>query len=110
MRSELVFGAIRENPNRYLLVKLASKAARRLHRPNTRIQDTTNSAFVWLRRGASFKPSGSHSSADFGTAAVVPIGKRRRSASSMIATGAPPTFVPSISLADWIRERVAGVP
>jgi hypothetical protein len=42
MRSELVFGAMAHISNRFLLAKLASKATRKFHRPNTRIQDTTN--------------------------------------------------------------------
>jgi hypothetical protein len=46
MRSELIFGATAYISNRYLLVMLASKAARKLHRPNTRIEDTANDAFV----------------------------------------------------------------
>jgi hypothetical protein len=46
MRSELIFGATAHVTNRYLLVMLASKAARKLHRPNTRIEDTANDAFA----------------------------------------------------------------
>jgi hypothetical protein len=46
MRSELIFGAMTHVANRYLLTKLAAKATRKLHRPNTRIQDTTNDALV----------------------------------------------------------------
>jgi hypothetical protein len=42
MRSEQVFGALTYVSNRFLLTRLAAKATRRLHRPNTRIQDTTN--------------------------------------------------------------------
>jgi hypothetical protein len=45
MRSELVFGAITQVPNRLLLVGLASKATRILHRPNSRIQETMNDVF-----------------------------------------------------------------
>jgi hypothetical protein len=45
MRSELVFGAMTYVSNRFLLTRLASKAARRFHRPNTRIQDTANEVF-----------------------------------------------------------------
>jgi hypothetical protein len=45
MRSELVFGAMTQVPNRLLLVKLASKATRILHRPNSRIQETMNDVF-----------------------------------------------------------------
>jgi hypothetical protein len=50
MRSELVFGAMAHIPNRFLLTKLASKATRKLHRPNTRIQDTTNDVLVRFSR------------------------------------------------------------
>lgn len=46
MRSNLVFGAARQVSNRFLLVKVASKATRALHRPNTRIQETMNDVFV----------------------------------------------------------------
>jgi hypothetical protein len=52
MRSELVFGAMAHIPNRFLLTKLASKATRKFHRPNTRIQDTTNEVFVRFSRSS----------------------------------------------------------
>jgi len=52
MRSDLVFGAMANVPNRYLLSQLASKAARKLHRPGTRTQDTTND--VLTRFGRSY--------------------------------------------------------
>jgi len=42
MRSELVFNALHTLRNRYMLCQLASKATRRFHRPNTRIQETMN--------------------------------------------------------------------
>jgi hypothetical protein len=42
MRSDLIFGALTHVKNRYELCQLASKATRKLHRPNTRLQDTTN--------------------------------------------------------------------
>lgn len=51
MRSELVFGAAKHISNRFLLTKLAAKATRKLHRPNTRIVDTTNDVFVRFSRG-----------------------------------------------------------
>jgi hypothetical protein len=46
MRSKLIFGAIMQVSNRFLLVRLASKATRALHRPNSRIQETMNDVFV----------------------------------------------------------------
>jgi len=52
MRSELIFGAIAHVPNRFLLTKLAAKATRKFHRPNTRIQDTTNDVFVHFSRSS----------------------------------------------------------
>lgn len=42
MRSDLIFGALTHVKNRYQLCQLASKATRKLHKPNTRVQDTTN--------------------------------------------------------------------
>lgn len=42
MRSDLVFRALSQVSNRYQLCQLASKATRKLHKPNTRVQDTTN--------------------------------------------------------------------
>lgn len=42
MRSDKVFPAVRAVQNRYLLCQLASKATRKFHRPNTRVQDTMN--------------------------------------------------------------------
>jgi hypothetical protein len=45
MRSELVFGAVTNVSNRFLLARLAAKATRSFHRPNTRIADTVNEVF-----------------------------------------------------------------
>ncbi len=42
IRSDLVFEAVHTLRNRYMLCQLASKATRKFHKPNTRIQDTTN--------------------------------------------------------------------
>jgi hypothetical protein len=42
MRSNLIFGAAKHIPNRFLLVRALAKAARGLHKPGTRIQDTMN--------------------------------------------------------------------
>ena len=50
MRSELIFRALTQVPNRFLLTKLAAKATRKLHKPNTRIQETTNDVFVRFSR------------------------------------------------------------
>jgi len=46
MRSDLVFGALSHVSNRYQLCQLASKATRKLHKPNTRVQDTANQVFA----------------------------------------------------------------
>jgi hypothetical protein len=46
MRSDLIFGALAHVTNRYQLCQLASKATRKLHKPNTRLQDTTNEVLL----------------------------------------------------------------
>ena len=46
MRSDLIFGALAHVTNRYQLCQLASKATRKLHKPNTRLQDTTNDVLI----------------------------------------------------------------
>jgi hypothetical protein len=50
MRSGLVFGAMTYVSNRYLLTRLDARATRKFHRPNTRIQDTTNDVFERFTR------------------------------------------------------------
>jgi len=42
MRSELVFHAIVYESNRYQLCRVIAKGTRALHKPNTRLQETTN--------------------------------------------------------------------
>jgi hypothetical protein len=44
MRSDLIFKAASHESNRYLLARLAARATRILHWPNTRIADTMNMA------------------------------------------------------------------
>ena len=53
MRSELVFAAKCTLPNRYVLCRVLSTATRKFHRPNTRIEDTTDDV---LRRIATSAP------------------------------------------------------
>ena len=50
MRSELIFGAMANISNRFLLSNLTAKATRKLHKPNTRIQDTANDVFAHFSR------------------------------------------------------------
>jgi hypothetical protein len=71
MRSDLVFGALSHVSNRYQLCQLASKATRKLHKPNTRLQDTTNEV---LTRFQSTNPG---SSAPFEAPADQPLERRR---------------------------------
>jgi hypothetical protein len=52
MRSDLVFGALVDVPNRYLLCKLTAKATRAFHRPGTSIHDTTNNALARFSPGS----------------------------------------------------------
>ena len=42
MRSEKIFTAVNKVQNRYVLCQLTAQAARKFHRPNTRIQETVN--------------------------------------------------------------------
>jgi hypothetical protein len=49
MRSDLIFDAVTQVSNRFLLVKVLAKATRDFHRPGARIEDTTND--VLLRCG-----------------------------------------------------------
>lgn len=67
MRSDLIFGALTHVSNRYQLCQLASKATRKLHKPSTRLQDTTNEVLSHFRgsnpmRG-SLPPATAHKSA-----------------------------------------------
>ena len=50
MRSALVFDAMTHVSNRFLLTMLAAKATRKLHRPNTRVQETVNDVLVRFSR------------------------------------------------------------
>jgi hypothetical protein len=50
MRSDLVFGAMKQVSNRFLLTKALAKATRALHRPGSRIQETTNDVLTRFGR------------------------------------------------------------
>jgi len=52
MRTHLIFRALLHVNNRYQLCRLASKATRRLHKPNNRLQDTTNDVLTRLNHQA----------------------------------------------------------
>jgi hypothetical protein len=72
MRSDLIFGALAHVANRYQLCQLASKATRKLHKPNTRLQDTTNEVLVRFRYSNPVAPGGksqSHMSVEASRAA-----------------------------------------
>lgn len=60
MRSQLIFGALTHVRNRYELCQLASKAARKLHKPTTRLQDTMNEVLVRFHQS---NPVGEHNAA-----------------------------------------------
>src|SRR6202012_1303294 len=57
MRSDLIFGALTHVSNRYKLCQLASKATRKLHKPNTRVQDTTNDVMIRFRDTVPMAPA-----------------------------------------------------
>lgn len=65
MRSDLIFGALAHVKNRYQLCQLAAKATRKLHKPNTRLQDTTNDVLVRFQESDPAAPAAlsKHSSA-----------------------------------------------
>ena len=46
MRSDLIYDSLKPVTNRYMLCQLVSKATRKFHKPNTRIQDTMNEVLV----------------------------------------------------------------
>jgi hypothetical protein len=46
MRSDLIYDSLKPVHNRYMLCQLVSKATRKFHKPNTRIQDTMNDVLV----------------------------------------------------------------
>ncbi len=71
MRSDLVFKALSQVENRYQLCQLASKATRKLHKPNTRLQDTTNEV---LGRFENTRPEGRTSEEE---PAAQPVERRR---------------------------------
>ena len=71
MRSDLVFGALSHVSNRYQLCQLASKATRKLHKPTTRLQDTTNEVL------ARFHGSNPAASAAAPSIAAEPVEQRR---------------------------------
>ncbi|SPE21367.1 conserved hypothetical protein [Candidatus Sulfotelmatomonas gaucii] len=71
MRSDLVFKALSQVNNRYQLCQLASKATRKLHKPNSRLQDTTNE--VLLR----FETANPGAASHVETTAAQPVERRR---------------------------------
>jgi hypothetical protein len=67
MRADLTFMALAYESNRYLLTRLIAKATRKLHRPNTRLQDTMNDVFERFdcsKPGADLRAAGSASSSE----------------------------------------------
>lgn len=61
MRADLTFMALAHESNRYFLTQLIAKATRKLHRPNTRLQDTVNDVFEWFGRS---QPGADHRAAE----------------------------------------------
>ncbi len=53
MRSDLIYDALRTVENRYLLCQVASKATRKFHKPNTRIQETMNEVLTRFGKSGS---------------------------------------------------------
>ena len=64
MRADLTFMALAHESNRYLLTQLIAKATRKLHRPNTRLQDTMNDVFEWFVWFVCSQPGADHRAAE----------------------------------------------
>jgi len=47
-RSDLVFRAMDQVSDRYQLCQLVTKATRRLHKPNTRVQETISNVLTFI--------------------------------------------------------------
>ena len=71
---DLIYGALTHISNRYQLCQLASKATRKLHKPNTRLQDTTNEVLVRFHEAS---PMGAHGDAKV---ALEQVSQQRRAA------------------------------
>ena len=104
MRSDLIFGALTHVTNRYELCQLASKATRKLHKPNTRLQDTTNEVLDRFKdtipkdEAAAPRPQCRPSGTPRGLARAAPLGgaakftgRQRRTSPSAIEKSRPPT-------------------
>jgi hypothetical protein len=57
MRSDLIYRALTYILNRYQLCQLASKTICKLHKPHTRLQDTTNEVLVRFHQTSPIAPS-----------------------------------------------------
>lgn len=108
MRSNLIFGAAKHIPNRFLLVRALAKAARGLHKPGTRIQDTMNDV---LTRFEATNPIAPHDAVPT-TEAVRPRARKTRHVpqrSSNRATVSPiratPQPIPETTPAQETRKR-----
>lgn len=64
MRSEYVFAAVKEIGNRFLLCRVASVSARRLHRDSTQPSETINRSLNLIASGDSGEHEKVASSAD----------------------------------------------
>jgi len=56
MRSEFVFAAVKEIENRFMLCRVASASARRLHIDSTRPSDTINKSLNLIAAGKTASP------------------------------------------------------
>ena len=65
MRSEYVFAAVREISNRFMLCRVTSVSARRLHIDSTQPSETINKSLKLIAAGdASNKPDSSNQNAE----------------------------------------------
>jgi hypothetical protein len=64
MRSEYVFAAVKEIENRFMLCRVASVSARRLHLDSTRSSETINKSLNLIAAGDATTQSASDAHAD----------------------------------------------
>lgn len=64
MRSQLIFGAMKNVPNRFQLVRVAAKATRVLHKPGSRLQDTMNRVLAQCKLANPIAESCHHNGSD----------------------------------------------
>src|ERR1700733_8495712 len=104
MRSDLIYGALTHISNRYQLCQLASKATRKLHKPNTRLQDTTNEVLVRFHEAS---PMGMNGDVKVASEQV---SQQRRPASARPFAAASRLTVPATPFLNYTLPSIIDLP